>query len=88
MARGSKGKLLARVRRLKGQVEAVERALEANLDAPGLLMLLAAVRGAANGIAVEVLGNQIHESVAEPSASEDRVKGVDDVLAIVRTYLR
>ncbi|MEE7492285.1 metal/formaldehyde-sensitive transcriptional repressor [Methylobacterium oryzae] len=88
MSRDSKIKLLARVRRLKGQVEAVERAVESDLDAPGLLMLLAAVRGAANGITVEVLGEHIYERVAVPGLGEDRAKGVDDVLGVVRSYLK
>ena len=43
---GNKNKLIARVRRIKGQVEAVERALEAELGCADVLMLVASLRGA------------------------------------------
>lgn len=42
-------KLLARVRRIKGQLDAVERALEAELGCADVLMLVASVRGAVSG---------------------------------------
>ena len=48
----AKSKLIARVRRIKGQVEAVERALEAELGCSDVLMLVASLRGAAELIEV------------------------------------
>jgi len=44
-----KSKLIARVRRIKGQVEAVERALEAEIGCAEVLMLVASLRGAVHG---------------------------------------
>jgi DNA-binding FrmR family transcriptional regulator len=46
----SKAKLLGRVRRIRGQVEAIERALEAEVGCTDVLMLVASVRGAINGL--------------------------------------
>ena len=43
-------KLLQRVRKLRGQLDAVERALNSDEDCGGQLMLLAAVRGAVNAL--------------------------------------
>ena len=43
-----KNKLLARVRRIRGQIEAVERALEAEIGCADVLQLIASVRGATN----------------------------------------
>ena len=51
----SKAKLLGRVRRIRGQIEAVERALEAELGCTDVLMLVASVRGAVNGLTAELI---------------------------------
>ncbi|OYX68649.1 MAG: transcriptional regulator, partial [Caulobacter sp. 32-67-35] len=45
-----KSKLLGRVRRIRGQVEAIERALEAETECAAVLQLIASVRGAMNGL--------------------------------------
>ena len=51
-----KVKLLQRLRKLRGQLDAVERSLTADEDCGGQLMLLAAVRGGVNGLMGEPLG--------------------------------
>jgi DNA-binding FrmR family transcriptional regulator len=50
-----KAKLIARVRRIKGQVEAVERALDADIGCADILMLVASLRGAVHGLSAEVM---------------------------------
>ena len=45
-----KSKLLKRVRRIRGQTEAVERALEQEIGCSDVMQLIAAVRGAINGL--------------------------------------
>lgn len=50
-----KTKLLARVRRIKGQVEALERALEAEVESEKILHLIAAARGGIAGLMGEVV---------------------------------
>lgn len=75
--------LLKRTRRLKGQIEAVERALVEGAECDHLLQQLAAVRGAANGLMCEVLEGHVREHVAMRSKSD-----VDAVLQVVRRYLR
>jgi DNA-binding FrmR family transcriptional regulator len=47
--------LLARVRRIAGQVGAVERALQKGAGCSEVLHLVAAVRGAANGLMDEII---------------------------------
>ncbi len=54
-----KVKLLQRLRKLRGQLDAVERSLVADEDCGGQLMLLAAVRGGVNGLMGEVLETHI-----------------------------
>lgn len=85
-----KTKLLNRVRRIRGQVEAVERALEGEHECAEVLQLIAAIRGATNGLMAEVIEDHIREHVANPTiASEaERTKGADELVDIVRTYLK
>ena len=66
-----KAKLLGRVRRIRGQVEAVERALEAEIGCTDVLMLVASVRGAINGLTAELMEDHIRNHVVDP-AHEDR----------------
>jgi DNA-binding FrmR family transcriptional regulator len=75
--------LLKRTRRLKGQVEAVERALVDGVECDDLLQQLAAVRGAANGLMAEVLEGHVREHLGERAKAE-----ADPVLRVIRRYLR
>ena len=85
-----KSKLIGRVRRLKGQIEAVERALEAELGCADVLMLVASVRGAVNGLTSELLEDHIRHHVVDPAHEQDpeRAKGAADLIEVVRTYLK
>ena len=86
----SKSRLIARVRRIKGQVEAVERALEAELGCADVLMLVASLRGAVNGLNVEVMEDHIRNHVVDPSTDTDpeRAKGASELIEVIRTYLK
>ncbi|MGJ4956177.1 metal/formaldehyde-sensitive transcriptional repressor [Bradyrhizobium sp. HKCCYLRH2015] len=85
-----KSKLLARVRRIKGQIDAVERALEAELGCADVLMLVASVRGAIGGLTTELLEDHIRHHVVDPAheSDPDRAKGAADLIEVVRTYLK
>jgi DNA-binding FrmR family transcriptional regulator len=75
--------LLKRTRRLKGQVEALERALVAGAECDDLLQQLAAVRGAANGLMAEVLEGHVRGHLGLRSKAE-----LAPVLQMIRRYLR
>lgn len=84
-----KTKLLNRVRRIRGQLEAVERALEAEQDCAEILHLLAAARGGMNGLMAGVIEDHIREHVAAPAlAPGERSKGADELVDVVRSYLK
>lgn len=84
-----KKKLLARVRRIKGQAEALERALSGEAECTAVLQQIAAVRGAVNGLMAEVLEGHIREHLG-PDAVEpaQRDEDVAAVVAALRSYLR
>ena len=84
-----KKKALARVRRIRGQLDALERALEGGADCAPVLQQLAAVRGAVNGLMSEVLESHLREDFAQPAAdASQRQARIDATIALVRAYLR
>lgn len=83
-----KPKLLARVRRLKGQMEAIERALEAEAPCAEVLNLVASVRGAVNGLTAELIEDHLRAHVVEAAGADARQAGAKELIAVVRTYLR
>jgi FrmR/RcnR family transcriptional regulator, repressor of rcnA expression len=84
-----KSKLLARVRRIRGQVEAIERALEAEVGCADVLQVIASVRGAVNGLMAEVIEDHVRCHVGAPSlAAKERAEATDELIDVVRAYLR
>jgi DNA-binding FrmR family transcriptional regulator len=81
-----KKRVLARVRRVRGQLDALERALEDGADCGPVLQQIAAVRGAVNGLMAGVLESHLRETFAAPAAAPP--EAVDEVLTLVRSYLR
>lgn len=86
----NKNKLLARIRRIKGQAEAVERALDAEIGCADVLMLVASMRGAINGLTAELMEDHIRHHVVDPDHDEDRerAQGAAELIEVVRTYLK
>ena len=84
-----KKRVLTRVRRMRGQLDALERALGAGADCGPVLQQLAALRGAVNGVMSGVLESHLREELGQPADSpEQRRASVDDAVALVRTYLK
>lgn len=86
----SKASLLARVRRIRGQVEALERALEAEKGCAEIMQQIAAFRGAATGLMTEVIEEHVRTHVASPAITSNatRSRGADELIEVVRAYLR
>ena len=84
-----KKQLLARVRRIKGQAEALERALSEEGDCVAVLQQIAAVRGAVNGLMAVVLEGHIREHLGafdlDPAR---RNEDLETVVASLRSYLK
>ncbi len=81
-------KLLARVRRIRGQVEALEKALGSDIDCTAVLTQVAAVRGAAQALMVELLADHLRHHVAAPDSADLRQDAVDEVTGILKSYLK
>lgn len=85
----NKKSLLTRVRRIKGQAEALEGALEKETDCSAILQQIAAIRGAVNGLMTEVLEGHIREHLGKDTVpAEQRSKDLEQVVKVLRSYLK
>ena len=85
-----KQKLLYRIKRLRGQFAAVERALTAGDECADILMLLAAIRGGVNGLMAEILEDHIRLHMMDPNSKEIESPEElgEDLIGLVRAYLK
>lgn len=83
----NKTKLVARVRRIAGQIGAIERAIESDTDCSQILQQVAAARGAMSGLLEELIEDHLRHHVAHPELSDaDRQSGAEELIAIIRRY--
>ncbi len=84
-----KKKLLARVRRVRGQTDALERALESEADGSAILQQIAAIRGAVNGLMAEVLEGHLRDHLGpEVDDVKQRAADLEEVVDVLRSYLK
>jgi DNA-binding FrmR family transcriptional regulator len=83
-----KKKLLNRVRRVAGQIEAIERALDDEKGCATVLHLIVAARGAINGLMSEVIEDHIRLHVMDPAKSAERARGAEELIEAVQSYLK
>jgi len=83
-------KLLNRVRRLRGQVDAIERALIADEGCTEVMRLVTASRGAINGIMAEVLSGHIQTHMIDPDRrpSQRERDAASELADVLRSYVR
>jgi DNA-binding FrmR family transcriptional regulator len=85
-----KQRLLARVRRIRGQVEAIERALEGEAACEKVMHLLAGMRGATAGLMAQIVEDHVltHLVDAEKHPGALNEDAAEQLLEVVRTYLK
>jgi DNA-binding FrmR family transcriptional regulator len=84
-----KQKLVARIKRIRGQVDSIERSLTTDDNCADILMLLANVRGGINSLMAEVLEDHIrlHLLSGERSSAPPQ-ELAEDMIDLVRAYLK
>jgi DNA-binding FrmR family transcriptional regulator len=80
--------LLARIRRLKGQIEAIERAVEVERDCGKILHLVASVRGAVSGLTAALIEQHLTHHIREIDDPEARRQGAEELSKALRIYLK
>lgn len=84
-----KTKLLNRLRRLRGQIDAIERLVESDGECARVLQQATACRGAMDGFIGEVIEDHIREHLVDPDAprSDPKVQAAEELVAIIHSYL-
>lgn len=83
-----KAKLVKRLSRIRGQVEALQRAI-VEQDAPSakLLQQATACRGAMDGFIAEVIEDHLREKVVDAANKADASAAAEELIGIVHSYL-
>jgi DNA-binding FrmR family transcriptional regulator len=85
-----KEKLKLRVKRIRGQIDAMERALDDGKNCGDILQLITAARGAMNGLMAELLEDHVKFHVLDGSRkpNSEQLVAADELMEIVRSYLK
>ncbi len=85
-----KKKLLNRVRRIRGQVESIERALDQEAECSDVLHNISACRGAMDALMAAVIEGHIRFHVLDPKAkaTHEQTQAADDLIHALRAYLK
>ena len=80
--------MLSRVRRIRGQVEAIERALDGEGECEDILQLVASCRGALNGLMAELIEGHLryHVLARGEKALPSQLEAADELIAVVKRY--
>jgi DNA-binding FrmR family transcriptional regulator len=85
-----KKKLLNRVARIRGQVEAIERGLESEHECADVLRTIAACRGAMNALMAEIMEGQVLHHVLDPGEKPNsaRTQAAHELIEVINAYLK
>jgi DNA-binding FrmR family transcriptional regulator len=83
-------KLLNRVKRIRGQINSIEKQLTGDADCGAVLQTLAACRGAMNGLMAEILEDHIRFHVIDPGIDQTSVQAeaTEQLVDLLRSYLK
>jgi FrmR/RcnR family transcriptional regulator, repressor of frmRAB operon len=85
-----KKKLVNRIRRIRGQLDAVEKAVEQEHDCSTILLTVAACRGAINGLMAELIEGHIRFHVVDPNQepTTEKARAAQELIDVVKAYLK
>lgn len=85
----NKDRIIARVRRIAGQVAAIERTVQDDGSCSETLHLVAAVRGAVAGLMDQLVEEHLRAHVAAPGLSEEeRAEGAEELATVLRRHFK
>jgi DNA-binding FrmR family transcriptional regulator len=81
-------RLQNRIRRIRGQVEAVERCLDGEADCSEIMHLLTSTRGAINSLLAEVLEDHVREHLVGRISSGTRAEAAGELIDVIHAYFK
>jgi len=83
-----KQKLLNRIRRLRGQIDSIERALDGSAGCTEIMRLLTAARGAINGAMAEVVEDHIQMHMMDHRPTRGESEAASELVEVLKSYIR
>lgn len=83
-----KSKMIARINRIKGQLDAVARVIEAEEDCYQVMQVLASCRGALNGLMTEVLEGHIREHIVDAENKKEAAESGEQLIDVLKSFLK
>lgn len=83
-----KSKLITRVNRIKGQLEAVSKAIDSEQECYQVMQLIASCRGALNGLMSELLEEHIREHIVQAESKKESAQSAEDLIDIMKSFLK
>jgi DNA-binding FrmR family transcriptional regulator len=78
--------LVVRLRRIKGQVEAIEKMVEADMDCSDVLMQVVAARRALKSFSEEMIGSRLHEYIESTASQSEGRRELRSLLTVLKRY--
>lgn len=85
----NKDKLINRIRRLRGQLDAVETGIAEEADCAKVLQTLVACRGALNAVVVEMFEDHVRHHIVDPKQrpTAAQAEAAQEVIDLLRSCL-
>jgi DNA-binding FrmR family transcriptional regulator len=80
--------MLSRIRRIKGQAAAIERAVQGDGECEDILQLVASCRGALNGLMAELIEGHLRFHVLSPGQKTlpSQIEAAEELISVVKRY--
>jgi len=84
----NKEKIILRIKKLKGQLNSIEKALEEENECFKILQQISASRGAIQSLMNEVLEDHIKEHLGNHVSDDQREEEIKNLTTLLKTYLK
>ena len=78
--------LIVRLRKIKGQIEGIERMVEVDSDCSDVLMQVVSARQALKSFSEEVLESHLHECIEGAAHQSEGRREIRSLLAVLKRY--
>ena len=83
-----KKKLLTRLKKIQGQSTALEKMLNREHECAEILQQLAAIRGAVDGMMLQVIQGHLTDHVVKEPDGTQREADLETVMQVIKSYLK
>ncbi len=83
-----KKKLITRINRIKGQLEALSKSIDSEEDCYKVMLLLASCRGALNGLMSEVVEGHIRDHIVHAETKKESSESAEELIDVMKSFLK